>query len=692
MQRARFGLMILSAVLVLQLAPGRVATQALQPQSGPETFTIAATTPSELRLWDEQVTSMLRSGVLRMMPQREDTVMPSREHERLAQLHDGIPVFGAEVTRQLDRGVAVSMFGTLYRDIDIDTIPQLSVPAARAIMLARPNAVATIGDPQLFVLPLEGGGYALTYRIVTAFPDDHVVAFVDAENGRIHVQFSDWHRQIDSGRGRGVLGETKKISTEASGGTYRTSDDLRPPAILTYDMKGNLTRVTDVLTGRVQLAASDLAVDSDNDWTDGAVVDGHVYAGWTYDYLFKRFGRRGLDNNNLPIRSLIHPVSRDVPLSFIQQNSIFYINAFWSGSTRLMVYGVGLPPNITSGGQQWDYVSGAFDIVAHELTHGVTQFSSNLIGLGEPGALNEAFSDIIATGAEFFLATQRGRPGNYVIGDEVITPGGLRSLSDPRSYGDPDHYAQRYQGPADGAGVHINSGIISHAFYLAIEGGTNRTSGRAVQGVGAANRDQIERTFYRAFTQMLPANAGFVTARLATIQSARDLFSANSAVERAVTQAWDAVGIVPPASPSLQFYFSSPTTPAPAGACGPLAAPNFLFAVQVAETTGVPFDVTASQFRFYNQSGVLANSTPFPFAQLFSVCGPPSNRIPGGGVACSSVCVTFGGAAGGSIDVVLSGRDTNGVAGTFASPRLRLGQTTAGTAVPVFGAFAPARQ
>jgi Zn-dependent metalloprotease len=65
----------------------------------------------------------------------------------------------------------------------------------------------------------------------------------------------------------------------------------------------------------------------------------------------------------------------------------------------------------------------------------------------------------------------------------------------------------------------------------------------SVQGVGAANREQIERVFYRAFTQLLPSNANFSQARSATIQAARDLFGTNSAAERAVTQAWNAVGV-----------------------------------------------------------------------------------------------------------------------------------------------------
>jgi thermolysin len=116
-------------------------------------------------------------------------------------------------------------------------------------------------------------------------------------------------------------------------------------------------------------------------------------------------------------------------------------------------------------------------------------------------------------------------------------------MADPQAFGDPDHYSRRFTGFDDNGSVHINSGIPNHVFYLAIEGGTNRTSGLGVQGVGGNNREQIERVFYRAFTQMLPANATFATARAATIQAARDLFGSNSNAERAVTQAWTAVGV-----------------------------------------------------------------------------------------------------------------------------------------------------
>jgi Zn-dependent metalloprotease len=113
----------------------------------------------------------------------------------------------------------------------------------------------------------------------------------------------------------------------------------------------------------------------------------------------------------------------------------------------------------------------------------------------------------------------------------------------PLAYGDPNHYSIRFTGPEDNGGVHINSGIVNHAYYLAIEGGTNTISRLTVQGVGTANREQIEKSFYRAFVFLLPASATFSTARAATIQAARDLYGANSAAAQAITQAWTAVGV-----------------------------------------------------------------------------------------------------------------------------------------------------
>ena len=274
--------------------------------------------------------------------------------------------------------------------------------------------------------------------------------------------------------------------------------------------------------------------------------------GWTYDYLLMRFERQGLNDKNVRMISLVHPVNRaDVFTAPSEVLNAYYLNAFYCGvcgpdKVGLMVFGEGLPPNLTIGGQRWNFLSGALDIVAHELAHAVTDFTSALLYQDESGALNEAFSDIIGTGVEHY-AEQLYQDGagrtDYQIAEDVVEPGGIRSLSNPRQFGDPDHYSLRFLGMEDNGGVHTNSLIPGHAYYLAIEGGVNRVSGLSVTGVGPENRDQIEQVFYRAFTVLMTRSADFAAARAATIQSARDIYGAGSLAEQAVTQAWTAVGV-----------------------------------------------------------------------------------------------------------------------------------------------------
>jgi thermolysin len=195
-------------------------------------------------------------------------------------------------------------------------------------------------------------------------------------------------------------------------------------------------------------------------------------------------------------------------------------------------------------GQEWNFFSAGLDVVAHELGHGVTEYSSNLTYQGESGALNESYSDILACGAEFYIQPPgEGRlRADYLLGEDVSSFG-IRSMAQPTRFGDPDHYSVRFTGSADNGGVHSNSGIPNHAFYLAVEGGVNRVSGLAVTGVGAANRPRVEQAFYRAFAFFLPPSADFATARVATVLAAAELFGAASPEAIAIDQAWVAVGV-----------------------------------------------------------------------------------------------------------------------------------------------------
>lgn len=506
---------------------------------------VGAQSPAERRAWTSRIDGMLRTGELRLRQTREDPLVPGRIHERADQYYRGVRVFGADVARQLRSGATESVFGTIYEGITIDVSPLIDEDRAREVLSARlGQAIGSQTPAELVVLPLDSGGYKLTWRLRVVGRRDTRQYFIDARTGATVLDYSDRKTQTAVGRATGVLGDSKKISVRSSSGQFQTTDELRPPVIQTYDMQGNPRRTEDFLIGRINLSASDVGSDADNDWTDGAIGDAHIYSGYTYDYYFKRFGRKGLNNADIRIQNLVHPVRRSDLSTYIDDYEDFFINAFYDGN-GVMLYGEGLPGGITLGGQTWDYFSGAIDIVAHELSHGVTEYSSDLIYRNESGALNEAFSDIMGTSIEFYFQPPGGGAlqADYLMGEDVIRPGGIRSMSDPASFGDPDHYSKRFTGSADNGGVHINSGIANHAFYLAIESGTNRTSGLRVQGVGAANREQIEKVFYRAFTQLMPANSTFSVARAATIQAARDLYASNGGVERAVTEAWTAVGV-----------------------------------------------------------------------------------------------------------------------------------------------------
>jgi thermolysin len=538
------------ATAVAALATCGVISNARQERPRFERDLLAPSSLYQLREAAQRVDSLERSGQLRVRRLQDDTLIPGREHERLDQYHRGVRVWGADVARQVrSNGQVVSTFGTIYDNIELDTSPAVDAEAAHAIVARRsPAETAVSRDPELVVLPRDGRGYALAWRLRATSVEvlDVREYFVDAHSGRVVLEYSDLQTQAGVvGLGTGLLGDQKKVSVRSGSGGFITNDALRPPAsLITYDLKGNTARVRDYLFGSIQLGPGDIGFDSDNAWTDGAVVDAHVYTGLTYDYLYRRFNRRGLNDANITSRAIVHPASRNSTVAERMANPLFFANAAYYGG-GLVIYGVGLPDGVTSGGRSWNHSVAAIDLVAHELTHGVTDYSSELIYQNESGALNESFSDIIGVSVEFFF--QQTGSGNlradYLMAEDAVKPSGIRSLSNPAQFGHPDHYSRRFLGAEDNGGVHINSGISNHAFYLAIEGGTNRTSGLTVQGVGTANREQIEKVFYRAFTQMLPADATFSVARAATIQSARDLYGANSAVEAAITQAWTAVGV-----------------------------------------------------------------------------------------------------------------------------------------------------
>ncbi len=516
-------------------------------------------TPDELRVVVDDVRRMERDGAMRVATATDDLLLPGHRHERLQQYHLGLKVVGGSVVRQTANGVVTSMLGQVYRATADTATPGLTAAAVRTRLTSA--GVSLIADPALVFLGLDDGGMALVYEVhVRGKALDARTVYVDATSGAERLSLPRAKDQGAVGEGLGVLNDRKKVATRLVGGTYYTEDMLRPPLLWTIDLRANRARLDEVADGAPVFQA-DLASDGDNVWTDPVAVDAHTYLGWTYDFVFKRIGFRGLDNRNAPMFATINVYTPLQCVSGIPDDEFgaFCVNAFWvgppfgPGGRGLMVFGNGIPPEyaFTGSGQTVGPLAGALDVVAHELTHGITDYTSELEYQGESGALNEAFSDMMGVAVEAYFQPRGNGPlqADYLLGEDSFRAArtgavsGIRSMQAPAAFGDPDHYSARYRGTEDNGGVHINSGIPNHAFYLAIEGGTNRVSGRAVTGVGFANRDQIEKVFFRAFTTMLPIRATFAQARAATIQSARDLYPSNAAVERAVTDAWTAVGV-----------------------------------------------------------------------------------------------------------------------------------------------------
>jgi len=484
---------------------------------------------------------LIGEGRLRPVRVHEDTMMPGRLHERLAQHHQGRPVFGSGIVRQVENGYVHSVFGRTYEGIEVAPDAAVAGPdAARLAAVVVGDGAVVAGGPTLGVLPLPGQ-YALAWQVPVRSLRAIEDVFVDAGTGvilrrrsRIRTQFGD------IGRGRGVFGDDKKVIARRTTGGFETHDALRPGNIQTYDFAGSLSRLAALFNNGV-LNPADVARDADNSWTDGAVVDAHVYQGFAYDYFFKRFARQGMDDNNGLTTTIVHPLSRaDAPSLDDELVGLFINNALYVGN-RTLIFGDG-------DGRLLDYTSAALDVVAHEWAHGVTEYGSDLIYEDEPGALNESFSDIMGTAAEFMFqeAGQGPRRADWLLGEDVARgPAALRSMSDPASLGDPDHYSlRRFIGtPVDNGGIHINSGIPNHAFYLAVAGGRNRVSGLTVTGVGLGSIERMERIFYRAFVYFLTPDSNFSDARAATLAAAGELYGASGNEFVQLQQAWRAVGV-----------------------------------------------------------------------------------------------------------------------------------------------------
>ncbi|MBD2437895.1 M4 family metallopeptidase [Nostoc sp. FACHB-110] len=256
---------------------------------------------------------------------------------------------------------------------------------------------------------------------------------------------------------------------------------------------------------------------------DEAVNEAYDAAGATYDFFAGVFERNSIDNKGLRLDSTVH-------------YGVKYDNAFWNGDQ--MVYGDG-------DGDLFQRFTKCIDIIGHELTHGVTQYEAGLQYYGEPGALNESFSDVFGSLVKQKLKNQTVNQADWLIGEGLLAPGvkgvGIRSMKAPgTSYDDPvlgkdpqpAHMQDKYTGLEDNAGVHINSGIPNYAFYL------------AAMEIGGYAWEKAGKIWYVTLRDRLRNQAQFKTAAQATIDVAGELYGNGSQEQQAVQNAWQKVGVI----------------------------------------------------------------------------------------------------------------------------------------------------
>ena len=194
------------------------------------------------------------------------------------------------------------------------------------------------------------------------------------------------------------------------------------------------------------------------------------------------------------------------------------------------------------------------DIVAHEYTHGVTDYSSDLVYSFESGALNESFSDIMGATAEFYWYPEGIGlyKSDWYIGEDArsyYSTSGCRDLANPNSnsqlgdsrYPDPCHLSQKYivSKDFDNGGVHLNATIYGHAFYLLAHGGRNSVSQVLVNGIGI---DKAARIFYTAFVNYLTKHSDFMDAANALLEVAFSQYGGTSHEYQQTVRAMEAIG------------------------------------------------------------------------------------------------------------------------------------------------------
>lgn len=374
---------------------------------------------------------------------------------------------------------------------------------------------------------------AYKFDIYSEKPLSRQYVFVDAKNGKVLGVDAIIHDVNAPGTATTAYSGNRNIVTDSYNGSYRLRETGRNGGtpVETYNLK----------KGTSYSAAVDFT-DTDNVWNnvntnkDQYATDAHWGAEMTVDYLYTKFGRKSIDNNHFAIKSYVH-------------YSTNYFNAFWDGSR--MTYGDG--SSSTNGGKPLT----AIDVCGHEIAHGMTSKTANLVYQRESGALNEGFSDIFGNSIERWA---RPTKASWTLGEDFSYV--IRDMANPNAYGQPDTYLGTYwkatttsgcASPSqanDYCGVHTNSGVLNFWYYLLVTGGSGTNDKGFAYNVSGIGLDKAAAIAYRTLTTYLISTSTYANARTYSLQAAADLYGAGSNEVTQVTNAWNAVGVGGGTSPS----------------------------------------------------------------------------------------------------------------------------------------------
>ncbi len=453
----------------------------------------------------------------------------SNLHPKFSQSYKGIEVYGSTYSLHLKNGFVHYTTGKLYNDIDTDVTPTISEDVAKSnatqhvLRKLSKESDKPLGHDKmksdikgLVVIdvsyPASSGKYTLAYKIEVKSLMKAVKYEVIASAKNNTIIFDQ--NLIKHGNANGI-GKTFYY-----GNQNIVTDSLAPNRFVLRD----LSRGKGITTfTNASGSSNELIVNTNNVWDNDEVndlvaIDAHYTTAAFYDMMVEHFGYSGVDGEGGSMNPVIHVGGEDD-----------YLNAYWDGENAYFGHG-----NCHNGPLT------TLSVVAHEFTHGVTQYNSNLIYNEESGALNESLSDIFGKSLEYFVDKENF---SWDLGPEFALSkfaSTFRSMSDPNMQGNPKRYKGLFW--EDGADVHYNSGVLNHWFYLLVEGVTGDSEG-IPYAVNKVDIDEVLQVLFLCQTSYLTPSSDYPAMYEFTMLACEDLYGAGSPQYASMQEAWKAVGL-----------------------------------------------------------------------------------------------------------------------------------------------------